>query len=215
MKALYRCGLVSSLVALMIVPPALAYEEYLSSEVIRQAYFVAKEQQDRRAEFLRPYRHLLPAPKTGPLVGLIEVQTPMIYAMYSIANAGHDDPAEQEDYHAQEAEQDFLGKSSHFRVEVQISFTATYPKPGANMDSLGDFWDDFRIHLTQAHEIPALRVSGHPVFNDASGSYGYIGATIDADYDPAKIDSAEPVTVEVDTPDGPRVKTTFDLARLQ
>lgn len=215
MKALCRCGLVSSLLALMIVPPAFAYEEYLSSEAIRQAYFLAKEQQDRREEFLRPYRHSLPAPKTGPLVGMIEVQTPMTYVMYSIAAAGHDDPAGQEDYHAQEAEQDFLGKASHFRVEVQISFTATYPKPTDNMAALGDFWNDFRVHLKQAHEIPALRISGHPVVNDASGSYGYIGATIDADYDPARIDSAEPATVEVDTPDGQRVKTTFDLAHLQ
>lgn len=214
MKALCRCGLVSSLVALMIVPPALVYEEYLSSEAIRQAYFLAKEQQDRRAEFLRPYRHFLPMPKTGPQVRVIEVETPLTFVMYSIADAGHDNPTEQEDYHAQEAEQDYLSKTSRFRVHVEIDFTTTYPKSTDTIASLSGFWNDFKVHLKQDAEIPPQRVYALPTFDDYS-LLGYSGATIDVDYDATMIERAEPAKIEVDTPDGQRVMTTFDLARLQ
>lgn len=208
MKALCSCGLVGSLVALMVVPPALAYDDVaLSSEAIREAYFLAKQDLQKRQAFFQPYRHELPVPKSGPDVAAISIKTPFAFIVDRIAVAG---PS----YYAQDAEQDYLGKPEHFGVHVEVYFTATYPTSSDTPASLRDFWKNCKVRLKQEAEIPAQEVTGGPIYDDQS-IIGYVGATIDADYDPAKVDSAKPATVEVDTPDGQRLKTTFDLARLQ
>lgn len=195
------------LLALIAAQPALAFDYPLSPEAIREAYFLGKENADRRRAFLQQYKHSLPVPETGPQVGLIEVETPFTFIADKVSS-------ERSDYHAQEAEQDFLGKPGHFRVHVKIYFTATYPGATDTAASLGNFWDDFKIHLKQKDEIPPLKVAGQPIYSDNTIS-GYMGAIIDVDYDVKKIDAGAATTIEVDTPDGQDVETTFDLAQLR
>ena len=140
-------------------------------------------------------------------MALIEVETPFACLVDAISQAPLN-------YYAQEAERDYLGKPGKFRVHVEIYFTPTYPKPTDTAATLGDFWRDFKIHLKQDAEIPALSVHGQPIYSEDTIS-GYIGATIDVDYNVKKIDAGGFTTVEVDTPDGQRVESTFDLANLR
>lgn len=202
-----RSGLSILLLVLTAAQPALAFDYPLSPEAIREAYFLGKQNADRRQEFLRPYKHSLPVPETGPQVGLIEVQTPFTFVAEQVASR-------HGNYHAQEAEQEFLGKRGHFRVHVEIYFTATYPAANDTAASLGKFWEDFTIHLKQKEEIPSLKVVGQPIYSDQTIS-GYMGALIDVDYDVKKIDPGAATTVEVDAPDGQQVETTFDLLQLR
>ena len=75
MKPLAR-SLLSVFLAVLIAQPALGFDYPFSSETIRDAYFLAKANSEKRQEFFERYRHNLPAPKSGANVGLIEVETP-------------------------------------------------------------------------------------------------------------------------------------------
>ncbi|HKV05570.1 MAG TPA: hypothetical protein VJO53_10745 [Candidatus Acidoferrales bacterium] len=203
MKMTFRFGLSIPLLAFTIAQPALGYEYPLSSEAVREAYFLGKGSFEKKQAFFQKYKHNLPVPKTGADVALIQVETPFACLVDAVALA-------PETYHAQEAEQDFLGKPGQFRVHVEIYFTPSYPRPNDTAATLGDFWRDFTVRLKQRAEIPARAVHGRPIYSDDTIS-GYIGATIDLEYDVTKIDPGASTTIEVDTPDGQQVETTFEL----
>ncbi|HXQ26460.1 MAG TPA: hypothetical protein VN822_08660 [Candidatus Acidoferrales bacterium] len=207
MKASGRLALSILLLAATAAQPLVAFDYPLSSEAIREAYFLGTANSDKRQAFFEKYRHNLPVPKSGADVALIEVETPFVCVVDAIAQAPMN-------YFAQEAEQDYLGKPGKFRVHVEIYFTPTYPKPDDTAVTLGDFWRDFKIHLKQDAEIPPLSVHGQPIYSEDTIS-GYIGATIDVEYNVKKIDAGGFTTVEVDTPDGQQVETTFQLNNLR
>ena len=209
-------------IALVAIQPALASYIYpLSSEAIREAYFLGKRNDEQTAAFFVKYVHSLPQPKSGPQVGVIGIDTPYSAIVRHVQHTPNDG------YDAQEAEQEFLGKPGTFGVYVEIFFTTTYPDPsqmsphGTNNLVTPAFWEDFKVRVTQDREIEARSTKGGPIYTDyAQGDhYGLIGAEVggevDLDYDPAKIDAASPLTVEVLTPDGQDVQTTFDLSQLR
>src|SRR5271170_1594575 len=200
-------SLLPVLLAVMIAQPALGFDYPFSSETIREAYFLAKANPEKRQEFFERYRHNLPPPKSGANVGLIEVETPFGF----LVNALTQTPM---DYHAADAEKDYLGKPGQFRVHVEIYFTDTYPKPTDTAGTLGEFWNDFHVHLKQDSEVHARSVHGAPIYSDETIS-GYEGALIDVDYDVNKLDSGALTTIQVDTPDGQEVETTFSLNELR
>jgi hypothetical protein len=207
MKPTARWVLFVLLPAILIAQPALAYDYPLSPEAIREAYFLARASLDKQQAFFEPYRHVLPIPKSGPHVRLIELETPFACLVDAIARAPMG-------YHAPDAEKDYLGKQGQFRVHVEIAFTATYPNPTDTAQALGSFWQDFHIRLKQDAEIPSRSVSGQPIYDDDTIS-GYSGATIDVDYDVKKINPAASTTIIVDTPDAQQFETTFALNSLR
>lgn len=204
-------------ITLLAMPPALASFTYpLSSEAIREAYFLGKRNDEQTAAFFAKYVHSLPMPKSGPHVGVIGIDTPYS-AIVRYVQAAPDD------YYAQEAERDFLGKPGTFGVFVQVFFTPTYPDPsrfsshGTNNLLTPAFWEDFKILLKQGREIEARSREGGPISSDYEpvDQYGLNGAEVDVDYDAAKIDPGSLITVEVVTPDGQDVQTTFNLSQLR
>ncbi len=206
MKLMLR-SLFPVFLAVLIAQPALGFDCPFSSETIRDAYFLAKANPDKRREFFERYRHNLPPPKSGANVGLIEVETPFGFLVDALTQTPMD-------YHADDAEKDYLGKPGQFRVHVEIYFTDTYPKPTDTAGTLGDFWNDFHVHLKQDSEVHGRSVHSEPIYSDETIS-GYQGALIDVDYDVNKLDSGALTTIEVDTPDGQEVETTFSLNELR
>lgn len=207
MNQVARSGLSILLAALAIAQPGLAYQYPLSSEAIREAYFLGKASSEKKAEFFAKYTHHLPVPKAGPHVAWISVETPFACVVDRVARGPLD-------YHAQDAEQDFLGKPGCFHVRLEIDFTPTYPDPKAATAVPSDFWRDLKVHLMQRTKIPPRSVRGQPIYN-TEALLGFTGATMRLDYDVKRIDPAAPATIEVDTPDGEHVQTTFDLAKLR
>jgi len=207
MKLLSRFALLMALLALISMPPAFAYEYPLSSEAIREAYFLAKASPERARAFFAKYKHNMPLPTTGANVSLIGVQTPFACIVDDITRGPMN-------YTAQDAEQDYLGKPGEFRVHVEIYFTATYPRATDTAIALGEFWRDFKVHLKQSKEVSPRAVHGQPIYSDETIS-GYIGATIDVDYDVKEIDPGAITTIEVDTPDEQKVETDFALNNLR
>lgn len=187
--------------------PAVAYEFPLSSEAIREAYFLGKANPAKRAEFFEKYTHHMAMPKSGPHVAWIAIETPIACVVDRVARMPLN-------YHAQEAEQDFLGGPGCFRVRLEVDLAPTYPDPKAVTALPTDFWQDFQVYLRQRGEISPRSVHGQPIYNEDT-LLGFTSATTRLDSDVKRIDPAAPATIEVDTPDGQRVRTTFDLARLR
>jgi len=75
------------------------------------------------------------------------------------------------------------------------------------------FWNDFTCTLYRTGRKFRRDQYGVPI-HDYQTTLGYIGANLSAEYDPSAIQS-EPATVEVDTPDGQKVRSIFDLSTLR
>ena len=213
MKTNTQLRLFVLLLAFAIAFPALAFQYPLSPEAIREAYFLGSRNDEQSAEVFEKYVHSLPKPENGPHIAWIGIETPYIFVASEMAKSPND--------HAQEAEQRFLAKRQIFRVRVEIDFTTTYPNPtvpshsGLGVFLVPDFWKDFKIKLIQDHEIPSQAVLGGPIYSYYTADVtGIVGAEVELDYNPEQIDSG-PIDVEVVTPDGQDVKTTFDLSTLK
>lgn len=196
----------SLLLISVLATSAVAFDTPLSSEAIRDAYFLATGNAGKRDAFFAQYSHSLPMPETGPNIALISLQTPFAAVVQDIA-------VHSLNLRAPDAEQDFYGRPAQFRVTAQIYFTPTYPAGITIANQLDSFWNDFHIRVNQGGEVPSLSERGEPIFSDQTTS-GYIGATIVADYDVDKIQSG-PITVEVAGPDGSHGETSFDLSSLR
>ncbi len=208
MKTRSRLVLLILLLAATAAQPLFGFDYPLSPEAIREAYFLGRGHPERINAFFEKYRHNLPVPERGPHVALIEIETPFACLVDELTSGSPND-------HAQEAEQKYLGKPGHFRVHVDIYFTPSYPGPTYQMAPAG-VWEDFKVDLKQDAEIEAQSIHGHLIYSyDENGEGGVIGAAIEAEYDVNKIDTGGITTVEVDTPDGQQVETTFSLNSLR
>jgi hypothetical protein len=204
--------------ALLVALPALAYQYPLSTTDIRDAYFIGARNDEVTASFFADYSKHLPAPQSGPDVDQITIDTPYTQIVQRSMGAVN--------YNSVEAVEEFDGKPMTFRVFVRFYFTDTYtPAPLPHADGISltplaypDFWNDFKVRLIQDKEILPKSVRGAPIYpmlTDVDGPPPPpIGGTIEVEYDPAKIDTAD-ATVEVLTPDGQDVQVPFALGRLK
>lgn len=197
-----------------IAIPVFAFSHPLSSTGIRDAYFLGNRRDEQTAEFLAQYAHSLSAPKTGAYVDEIGIDTPFT-KIVRVAEW-------RANYNAPDAVEEFQHKPLSITVYVDISLTSSYSpvSPETDLPSfyqwVPDFWNDFKVNLIQGKQsIAAQSRRGGPLFWYGEGGTPIVsGARIVLDYDPAQID-ADPATIEVVTPDGQTVTTTFDLMRLR
>jgi hypothetical protein len=200
--------------ALGIAITAAAFDYPLSSTAIRDAYFLGNRNDEQTADYLSKYAHRFPMPKSGPYVQEISLETPFTQVVRHSQTTWN--------YHAPSAVEEFQGKPLPFRVHVDIVLTPSYSPipetPGANLYQwVPDFWNDFKVQFIQdKKEIPSRTIRGGPVYayEDFGMPYYVTGARIELEYDPEKIES-DPVDIDVLTPDGQKIETTFDLARLR
>src|SRR5437899_13037761 len=72
---LRRCPAVLATV-LLIAPPSLAFKTPLSSEAVREAYFLGQRHDGSYERLLGEYVKQLPPPKSGPYFSSVELSTP-------------------------------------------------------------------------------------------------------------------------------------------
>ncbi len=217
MRSLPRFGLSILVLWLFAVQPVLAYSYPLSSEAIRDAYFLGTEDAERRADAFSSYTRQFPPSESGVHVALIQFQTPFIVIADRVATRISQNLSS---YFAPDAEKEYLGKPGICRVRVQVFFPYDYGSyasapPGAEYIPLDDM-DKYAVRLTQrGQEI--MSQAHHKLLLTLTSDTGVsvVGMQMDLEYDPAKIDSADSATVEVKTPDGHDVQTTFDLSKLR
>lgn len=206
---------VAALVALVLAVQGRSYEHPLSSNAVREAYFLGQRSDEKVKNFLEQYTKHPPMPEHGPYISTVSLFTPYGQAVLSSWQ-------NKVGYSAQQAEQEYASKGRTIQVKVRIEFTATYnamqgTKPDANTTGEEDlvlrhqdFWRDFRFELSQSgKEIKPLSIQGGPIYGR-----GFRGAEVSLQYDAKEIASEEALVVVI-TPDNHRVTTRFDLAALR
>lgn len=189
-----------------------AYEHSLSSETIREAYFLGSRKDEKTSDFIGRYTHHFPIPPDGPYVAEIQLET--LYAQI-VERA-----RQTVNYSSQDAVQEFLDKPGIFRLRVKIYFTPSYTpslesNDGKTIMRPDDFWRDFRIRFLQGGEVRAKLVRGEAIYGASpKGMRHLTGAEVELEYNAAGIESA-PATIEVVTPDDKKIETTFDLKTLR
>lgn len=203
---------VSILTAVLLCPPAFAFEVPLSDTAVREAYFLGQRGDEKMALFLETYRRYLPAPKSGPHVYMVEVVTPFVEAVNVSRQRSIG-------YSAQQAKLDYLARGDSLRIGVHIWYTATY-SPGFQPGPTGT-WKDFQVRLLQngrSIESKGVRYEGtHLSMAGGRGGGGSrpTGFIAWITYNPLDLNSAANATLEVDTPDGQHISTIFELASLR
>jgi len=200
-----------SVIVAIAVPVFAAFTSPLNTTEIRDAYFIGNRRDNQTKDFLAQYAHEFPNPDTDSYIYCIGIDTPFTQVVKHSEGALN--------YHAPDAVEEFEGKSMPFIVTVQINLNANYPTVTGDAPALAqlvpDFWNDYKVHLAQGKEIAPTTVRGGPIY-----AYGWeftplvTGALIQAVYDPAKL-TADPITIDVLSPDGQKVETSFDLATLR
>jgi hypothetical protein len=198
--------------ALTVIGPVAAYEYPVSPESVREAYFIGSNRDEKTAALMGQYVHRFPVPSSGPYVAEIRLETPFVQIVERARQFTN--------YTAQDATEEFLNKPGVLHLIVKIYFTPSYSailesKNGKTTVRTDDFWREFKIRLIQGSEIHADAVRAQPVYAASEkGMRRLTGAEIEADYTAESVGS-ERTDIEVLSPDGAKVKTTFDLSALR
>lgn len=191
--------LTSAVLTLLFVFPAWGYDFPLSSNAIRDAYFLGTRQAVAGSNFLLEYRHTIPTLKVGEnFVTRVRIETPFLQVA--------DHASKALNYSAQAAVKDFYDKPAVFRMYLEICYMQDAPLPNAVTITV----------LQNDKEIPP-KSDDRSAFFPATDPYTYmpnIGEKVKLEFDPQKLDSST-LIVRIDTPDGQHGKTEFDLQSLR
>lgn len=188
------------LTALLIaIVPAPAYQRTLSSELVREAYFLGRRRDDATRKFLAQYVQTFPVPPTGPNIARIEVVTP-----YSGIVIGSEEGSLIGS--VMDAEQQLRSHPALFLVHVWIYSTPTFT-PGPSWD---EFWQKIKVQVEQRELLKPLktRYPGQP------SNRGPGGTELELQFDAGEI-ASRPITIEVSGPHAKRVEAKFDLSKLK
>jgi hypothetical protein len=196
----------------LIAPTALAFHKHLTSEQVREAYFIGRDQNHREA-FFAAYTHGPQQPNTGPNVQSIEFRTPYEQIALRALDAG-------DAYFLPDAEQNYVVDPVHeVIVRVLIYENPTYTFPSAQEDSPEVLARLFKYRVSRDGRILEVdHVTAENTISMGAGSGGsgsFAGVDVRLHLDVSQFKSSDPVTIEVTTSGGQTYSTTFDVARLQ
>lgn len=206
-------ALIVAICILGIATPSSAYGSALSDQSVREAYFLGRSRNGQTEDVLGQYVHHFPVPRSGPNITEIRLDTPFTQVVECAE--------ETLEYTAEDAEQEFFGKSLPLRISAKTYFTPSYTAilrsgPDGVVPRSEDLWKNFKVRFTQHQNvIPTQATSGRPIFaSSQKGTRRIIGAEIYAEYSTQRI-SSDIAKIEIVGPDGPAVATTFDLSKLR
>ncbi|MFZ1204960.1 MAG: hypothetical protein WAN97_11650 [Candidatus Acidiferrales bacterium] len=195
--------------ALAMVPSAFAYEYPLSPTAIRDAYFLGSGPKGTSGDFYSKYVHNLAIPPTAPPVSYVSIETPYL----QIAEHSRD----ALNYDARDAVKEFQNKAMTFRFFTEVYYRPRNSDGSSTHSPPADETHDIQVRLLQHDREVDAEIADRwdlTVFRDAETSVESVGQHVELTCRAEKIDSS-PLTVEVETPDGQRAETTFDLAEMK
>ncbi len=212
MSSSFRLGLAILATSLLIAAGTFAFGVPLSDEAVREAYFLGQRRDDTTAKFLETYSRYPAVPQSGPHVFEIELFTP--YALAVETSSKH-----AAGYSAQQARLDYQARGDSLRVGVYVRYTSTYGPgfPYSAVHTTG--WKDFQVRLKlNGKTLESRSVKYEATRMGTGGGKGggsrQTGFLIWQEYDPSNLNSSD-ATVEIETPDGQVVVSSFDLSRLR
>ena len=204
-----------------------AYEPTLAPDALHDAYVLGQRNDQTTAEFLDPYAKQTTGAIDGgtPHLSEIEVLTPFSQVVDESRRKGSAGFSEQQALAAYHKRGDTLV------IRVNLVLPAAYPEKerGAQAPSVShdpkqtdalrpeNFWKKFQFALKQnGKTIPTKSIHNQPVYSAATKNSPSTldGQTVWLEYD-AKSVANEPISIEVNTPDGKTATTQFDLKSLR
>ena len=181
--------------------PAQAYQQQLTTEAIREAYFLGSRNDEITLEFWNHYERIFPASSPYLHVGAVEVLTPYAQVVFAAQHYMTNE-------NAVDAVQKYAGRTLPFIVRVTIDYPA---------NSLPDAYDiEAQSHLvvSQNRRLKPRKTAWHPVYV-GTGKYRSVGGMqVEQQFDAAQVSSAD-LRIRVTFPDGRHFEASFDLRRLQ
>ena len=204
MKTTTRLGPIVLLVLLATVlsAQAWAYDYPLTSDSIREAYFLGTGPQGKEGSFFDSYAYSFHMPNTDLPGSLITVETPFLQVVEGASRAPN--------YDAQAAVKEFLGKPAVFRVYADVY----YRPQGAGASS-----DEAKVTLTVAQNGKKLAPDSTDqwpldIFHDAGTGAVRVGEHVQLEFSARKIDASN-LTIEVSDPQGESKEADFDLSTIR
>jgi hypothetical protein len=208
MNTILRSALAVLLTGAAVATPVSALDYPLSSEAIREAYFLGSGDPDKLAFFMEKYTKRYPIPKlpSRGYVALIQFETPYLLVAEHVSQ-------NVSGYHAPDAVQEFLGKPAicRIRVEVYWGYNAAPSVNGLNTH----YPTDYTVQVRQNDKEIPLKSKWTQSLYSVSSSPVEVGIAFNNEYDADKINSDAEATVQVRTPDGNTIVDTFDLGSLR
>jgi hypothetical protein len=186
-----------------LVADARAFTHRLSSEQVREAYFIGRDP-EKRQSFFDKYIHYPKPTDTGPGVHLVEFRTP--YELVARRSQEH-----WANYNGLEAEKEYDTYPDEVIVRVLMCGTSTYrfaippQDPAHGQDYLRGF--DFRVSQAASITYRSLTLLGAGCANSEG-----VEALLHFDADQF---APGDVKIEVVAPGGQAYSTRFDLDQLQ
>jgi hypothetical protein len=219
-SSLARCAVASFAAILLLTPSILAFDSPLSSEAVREAYFLGQRHDDI-GRYLDAYTKVLAQPETGPYISSVQFLTP--FAQLIQLSSQH-----STGYSAQQAEQEHRKQPETVTIVIEIQLTESYgellPQPPASRSGSGtgyrlrspEFWRDFETQVWQGEkEIEPARLHGEPNYAcSENGRCSMTGATLWLHF-PAKAFASDAATIAITPPVGDPVAVEFDLSRVR
>jgi len=222
----FRSAIVAAAFAVS-VPMAYAYEATLTPAALHDAYVLGQRNDQITAEFLDPYGKQVTGSVEGgtPHLSEIEVLTPFAQVV---------DESRQKlsgGFSEQQSLQNYHKRGDTIVVRIRLVLPAAYPEKerGAQAPEVSkdpnrtanlraeNFWQKFQFAVKQnGKTIPTRSTHNQPVYSAATKNSASTldGQTVWLEYD-AKDIANEPISVEVNTPDGKTASTQFDLKSLR
>lgn len=196
---------------MFLAPLALAYAHRLSSEQVREAYYIGRDV-ERRREFFRAYIHHVTPTSTGPDIQLIEIRTP--YEQVALRSQ-----EKWANYDPLDAEKDYLADPDHLIVRVSICATQTFsfaaPPDAAPGKTVSwreeDYLRGFEFRVLQDHQIEPKTFTVKRAQMDCSEFSGF---DVFLQFGTQQF-APGMATIEARAPDGHVFQTTFDLDAIK
>lgn len=181
---------------------AAAYDYPLSSEAVREAYFLGQRRHDSTAKLLAQYVKRLPATNAAWQVAEMEVRTPY---QQVVLRSRQSLPG----YSAQQAWEEYRKRQPQIIVRVYLATSIT------QVIAREDAWREFTFRVVQEKEVRPAAVTGWPVyFFPEHGLPRIVGAEVYLELDAAQVSSG-PLRVEAKFAEGQVSSAEFDLSKLR
>jgi hypothetical protein len=191
--------LAASFLTAIVVSPVSAYDYPLTSDAIRDAYFLGTGPKASAPEFYSGYWQNLDMPNERERTSEIFIETPYFH----LAEHSRDTA----NYTAQAAVKDFLGKPMEFRAYIDVYF---------DPPESGDAKPVIVKLIQKGKEITPRSVDRWPMsrFRDENTGDVSVGERIWLVYGAEQVQDSE-LAFEIDAPDGEHTEATFDLAVIR
>lgn len=180
---------------------AAAYDYPLSSQAVRDAYFLGQRRDMSTAKILAQYVKRLPATQAPWQVAEMEVRTPY---QQVVLRSRQSLPG----YSAQQAWEEYRKRQPQIIVRIYIATAIT------QLVVREDVWRKFQFRVEQEKEIRPTAVTGWPIYFFSEQGSRLVGAEVYLELDAGKVSSG-PLRVEVKSPEGQVSRAEFDLSKLR